>query len=112
MRGDGDLAQVAVGVEMAVSAGGPLVDGGTDFGWRDRRVLASQTGFDHALGGLEQVKDSEALVWLVPHIFTLMDAAFLPAVWPGHLAGECVAEGTAHVVHRGRVEVAGTAGKR
>jgi len=80
VRGNGDLAQVAIGVEMAVSAGGPLVDGGTDFGWRDRRVLASQTGFDHALGGLEQVKDSEALVWLVPHIFTLMDAAFLPAV--------------------------------
>ena len=97
---------------MAVAAGGPLVDGGTDLVLRDRRVLATQAGFDHALGGLEQVKDGEALVWLVPHIFTLTAAAILLVVRRRLSAGECVADRTAHVVQRGGVEVAGRAGKR
>ena len=67
MRGNGNLAQVAVGVEMAVASRGPFVDGCADLRLRDRWVLTPKTGLDHALGGLEQVKDGKAGIRVRPH---------------------------------------------
>ncbi len=71
MRGNRDLAQVAVGVEVAVTARGPFIDGSTDSRGCDCRILTSKPGLDHSFGSLEQVENGEAVVWLASHMSKL-----------------------------------------
>lgn len=74
MWGYWNLAQAAVDIEVAAAAR-PLADGGLDLRSGHGRVVASQTGFNHAFRRLEQVEDGQASVRLILHVFTLTDPA-------------------------------------
>ena len=86
MRRNGQLAQVAVGVEMAITAAGPLVDGGPDLRLGDCWVLAPQTGFDHPFRRVEEIKDSETTVHVNPH--TLQPRTAVVGVGLGFCRGD------------------------